>query len=262
MTGVEGPDQTWKLPANIEETLRRIDSAIAADRRASGEVPKFLPRLRATLTQLDAHPVTLDAAHPQPKARHRVTVGGDDLRLAVLNVIAERERIENMLRRLRPILEGDFTALAQRAALTRLNNSGRVMSLSTDCSSGATEERRAMIARQAADATLRDVANGYLRAQCATWPHEDLGDAFRAPVHSRVPTLFISGSLGPRTPLSNAEEVARGFPNGRHPLIDGAAHDDDLLISSPRIGDLIVRFLSGEEIGTQRLHLSRLCFKR
>jgi pimeloyl-ACP methyl ester carboxylesterase len=262
LAGVEGPDQTWKLPANIEETLRRIDSAIAADRRASREVPNFLPRLRATLTQLDAHPVTLDVAHPQTKARHRVTVGGDDLRLAVLNVIAERERIENMLRRLRPILERDFTALAQRAALTRLNNSERVMSLSMDCSSGATEERREMIARQADDATLRDVANGYLRAQCATWPHEDLGDGFRSPVHSRVPTLFISGSFDPRTPPSNAEEVARGFPNGRHLLIEGAAHDDDLLISSPRIGDLIVRFLSGEEIGTQRLHLSRLRFKR
>lgn len=261
LAGVEGPDQTWKLPANIEATLRRIDSAIAADRRASRAVPNFLPRLRATLTQLDANPVTLDVAHPQTKEPYRVTVGGDDLRLAILNVIAERERIENMLRRLKPILEGNFTALAQRAALTRLDNRERVMSLSMDCSSGATEVRRGMIAGQAEHATLRDVANGYLRAQCATWPHEDLGDTFRAPVRSRVPTLFISGSLDPRTPPSNADEVAHGFMNGRHLLIEGGAHDDDLLISSPRIGDLMVRFLSGKEIGTQRLRLARLRFK-
>lgn len=261
LAGVEGPDHTWKLPANLEVIVQRIDSAIAADGRAHSEVPNFLARLRATLATLDAQPATLDVAHPRTKERLRVTIGGDDLRLALLNVMAERERIENMLRRLKPILEGDYTALAQRAALTRLGNEERVMSLSMDCSSGATKDRLEEIARQAPSATLRDVANGYLRAQCATWPHEDLGDGFRAPVHSTVPTLFISGTLDPRTPPSNAEEVARGFPNGRHLLIEGAAHDDDLLISSPRIGDLVLRFLSGERVETQRVRLSELRFK-
>lgn len=261
LAGVEGPDHTWKLPANIDLTLHRIDSAIAADGRAHREVPHFLPRLRATLAQLDANPVTLEVAHHRTEEPLRVTVGGDDLRLAVLNVMAERERIESMLRRLKPILEGDYTTLAQRAALTRLDNEERVMSLSMDCSSGATKERLVTIALQAPHAMLRDVANGYLRAQCATWPHEDLGDAFRAPLHSRVPTLFVSGTLDPRTPPSNAEEVARGFPNAHHLLIEGGAHDDDLLISSPRIGEIIQRFLAGEDIGTERVRLQRLRFK-
>jgi pimeloyl-ACP methyl ester carboxylesterase len=119
-----------------------------------------------------------------------------------------------------------------------------------------------LIDRQAAAAVLRDVANGYLRATCATWPHDDLGDAFRAPVHSAVPTLFISGTLDPRTPPATAEEVARGFSNARHLLIEGGAHDDDLLISSPRIGDLMLRFLSGEDVGAQRIKLAPLRFAR
>jgi pimeloyl-ACP methyl ester carboxylesterase len=261
LAGVEGPDHTWKLPANIDAILQRIDSAIAADARAHRAIPDFLGSLRATLAQLDADPVTLDATHPRTKEQLRVTVGGDDLRRAVLNVIAERERIERMLQRLLPILQGDYTALAQRAALTRLDNDERVMTLSMDCSSGATRERLALIDSQAADAVLRDVANGYLRAQCATWPYDDLGDGFRAPIHSPVPTLFISGTLDPRTPPATAEEVARGFPNGRHLVIEGAAHDDDLLISSPRIGDLMLRFLSGEDVGHQRVRLAPLRFE-
>jgi pimeloyl-ACP methyl ester carboxylesterase len=261
LAGVEGPDHTWKLPANIDAILHRIDSAVAADPRAHRVVPDFLGKLRATLAELDARPVTLDVLHPRTGESLRVTVGGNDLRRAVLNGMAERERIERMLVRLIPILDGDYTALAQRAALTRLANEERVMSLSMDCSSGATSERLDLVARQAEHAILRDAANGYLRAQCATWPHNDLGDGFRASIHSSVPTLFISGTLDPRTPPANAEEVARGFPHGRHLVIEGGAHDDDLLISSPRIGDLMLRFLSGEGIDAQRVRLARLRFR-
>jgi pimeloyl-ACP methyl ester carboxylesterase len=260
LAGVEGPDHTWKLPLNIDAILHRIDTAIAADPRAHRAIPDFLGSLRATLAQLDARPVTLDVTHPRTKKQLRVTVGGDDLRRAVYNVIAERERIEEMLRRLIPIIHGDFTALAQRAALTRLDNEELVMSLSIDCSSGATSDRLDLIDRQTDEAILRDIANGYLRATCGTWPHEDLGDVFRAPIHSLVPTLFISGTLDPRTPPANAEEVARGFPNGRHLLIEGGAHDDDLLISSPRIGDVMLRFLVGEDVDSQRIALAPLRF--
>jgi pimeloyl-ACP methyl ester carboxylesterase len=260
LAGVEGPDHTWKLPANIDAVLHRIDSAIAADARAYRAIPDFLGGLRATLAELDARPVTLHVTHPHRKDRLRVTVGGNDLRRAVLNVIAERERIEGMLRRLVPVLRGDYTPLAQRALLTRLDNDELVMSLSMDCSSGATGARLELIARQAPTAVLRDVANGYLRATCATWPHDDLGDAFRAPISSSVPTLFVSGTLDPRTPPATADEVMRSFPNGRHLLIEGGAHDDDLLISSPRIGDLMLQFLSGEDVGTQRIRLAPLRF--
>lgn len=260
LAGVEGPDDTWKLPANIDAILHRIDSAIAADARAHRAVPDLLGSLRATLAKLDTSPVTANVTHPRTKKPLRVTVGGNDLRRAVFNVIAERERIEGMLRRLIPVLRGDYTALAERAVLTRLDNEELVMSLSTDCSSGATRERLELIDRQAPETVLGDAANGYLRATCSTWPHEDLGDAFRAPIHSTVPTLFVSGTLDPRTPPTTAEEVARGFPNGRHLVIEGGAHDDDLLISSPRIGDLMLRFLSGEDVGTQRIRLPSLRF--
>jgi|SRR5919108_1743381 pimeloyl-ACP methyl ester carboxylesterase len=260
LAGVEGPNHTWKLPLNIDAVLRRVDSAIAADPRAHRAIPDFLRSLRTTLAQLDAHPVTLDVAHPRTQKRLRVTVGGNDLRRAVYNVMGERERIEAMLKRLIPTMQGDYTALAQRAALTRLENEELVMSLSIDCSSGATSPRLDLISRQSEDAILRDVANGYLRATCRTWPHEDLGDSFRAPIQSSVPALFISGTLDPRTPIANAEEVAGGFPNGRHIVIEGGAHDDDLLISSPRIGDLITRFLAGDDVEAQRITLTPLRF--
>jgi pimeloyl-ACP methyl ester carboxylesterase len=79
-------------------------------------------------------------------------------------------------------------------------------------------------------------------------PGLDLGDEFRSPLSSDVPTLFISGTLDGVTPVSNAPEVARGFTSGRHLIIHGAAHDDDLFLSSPLIADRIRAFLNGDAV--------------
>ncbi|HJZ80103.1 MAG TPA: alpha/beta hydrolase [Pyrinomonadaceae bacterium] len=48
----------------------------------------------------------------------------------------------------------------------------------------------------------------------------------RPVAHSDVPALFISGTLDARTPISNAEEYRKGFPNSTHIVIENAVHSD------------------------------------
>ncbi len=48
---------------------------------------------------------------------------------------------------------------------------------------------------------------------CSAVPIEQAGPAFRSPVCSDVPTLFISVTQDGRTPVSNALEVIGGFSN-------------------------------------------------
>lgn len=127
---------------------------------------------------------------------------------------------------------------------------------------GATAERLALIQDQARTAIFSDVANRGLRADCASWPAEDLGDDYRSPVRSDVPVLFISGSLDIRTPPSNAEEVRQGFPNSHHLVIAGGSHDDDLFLSSPPILETMLAFLSGATELAERITLPQLRFKR
>lgn len=67
-----------------------------------------------------------------------------------------------------------------------------------------------------------------------------LDASFRSPLASDVPTLFISGTLDVRTPLSNAEEIQKGFSNSRLVVVEGAAHSDQLLIASPLIGKVML----------------------
>jgi pimeloyl-ACP methyl ester carboxylesterase len=61
-------------------------------------------------------------------------------------------------------------------------------------------------------------------------------------VRSKVPALFISGSLDGRTPISNAEEVRNGFANSAHLILEGASHGDDLFLSSPAILEAVLSF--------------------
>jgi pimeloyl-ACP methyl ester carboxylesterase len=75
-----------------------------------------------------------------------------------------------------------------------------------------------------------------------------------------VPVLFISGTLDVKTPPANAEDILPGFPNGRHLLIDGGSHDDDLFLASPRIADAMVDFLKGGPV-LDRVELKPLRFK-
>jgi pimeloyl-ACP methyl ester carboxylesterase len=66
---------------------------------------------------------------------------------------------------------------------------------------------------------------------------------YRDPVHTDVPSLFISGELDSRTPPRNAEEVRRSFSRSGHLVIQGAGHDNDLFLSTPTILDRIDSFL-------------------
>jgi len=83
------------------------------------------------------------------------------------------------------------------------------------------------------------------------WPR--LGDDLRAPVVSDVPALFVSGTLDGRTPVSNAEEIAAGFANHAHLVIEGASHGGDLFTSVPEIEEAVRRFIRGERVESRRI---------
>lgn len=48
--------------------------------------------------------------------------------------------------------------------------------------------------------------------------------------------------------MSNADEVQVGFPNGLQFVIEGAAHGDDLFVSSPAIKETMVEFMKGNQL--------------
>jgi hypothetical protein len=200
--------------------------------------------------------------HYKPRgAVHTTSTGPQGVRMvAIYSSLGEREDVEGeLLRRGLPVLQGDLTHLGRFALGNRRENRGLVMSLSMDCASGVTPPRKALIQEQAPTALLGN-SNLWLEATCPSWPAADLGDDFRSTLRADVPVLFISGSLDVKTPPENAEEILQGFPNGRHLVIEGGSHDDDLFLSSPQIAEAMLTFLRGGE-PPRRIELKPLRFK-
>ena len=240
LAGVEGPDHTVKLPSNWERAVARLDSMVATDpdaREAYGDFRRLVDR---AIDRVDP-PVTVDLA-----GGRSVAIGRQDVIGWLLGEMSERDDYAAIPPQLHAFLAGGLDAAAAAAAAGRQGRRGLAMSIAVDCASGVSEERWAEVRRQVEASWLGEAALSTTQGICDAFPHTDLGSEFRAPIESDVPVLFISGSIDARTPPANAEEVLEGFPNGRHLVIEGAGHDDDLFLSSPGIREAMLGFLRGE----------------
>jgi prolyl oligopeptidase len=149
--------------------------------------------------------------------------------------------------------KGDISPLARDIFRARRKWLGRVMPYAVLCSSGVSRERWQEIVRQGEDAVLGRWLDFPFPEICPALGVEALGDEVRSPIRSQLPVLMISGTLDMRTPVENAEEVSRGFPNGHHLVVEGAGHGDDLMMASPEIERSIVSFLQGDAVTAERI---------
>lgn len=259
LAGTEGPDHTYKLPSNIQKHLEDLAAVIKADPVVGKEIPDFLGLMKSVFDRLDAHPETVEITDPQTKLKVKVIVNKFVLQYIVANNIGTTvtARFPALFYR---AAKGDFTNPAQVWLSQTRSEIGSAMSYMMDCASGWTAARRERIAREAKGTLLEDIFNFPFPDVCTEWNAPDLGDAFRAPLRSDVPVLFISGTLDARTPISNAEEYRTGFPNSTHIIIEGAVHSDPLFLSSPKIKDGMMEFLRGQPVTTTKITATPLKF--
>src|SRR5262249_25120608 len=115
--------------------------------------------------------------------------------------------------------------------------------LTTDAASGASAARRERIAAEARTARLRDALNFPFPDIDAVWNMPDLGDAFRAPVSSELPTLLVAGTLDGITPVAQSREILAGFSHGRLMTVENGGHSSQL--RAPGLGKAIGEFYAG-----------------
>ena len=259
LAGTEGPDHTYKLPSNIQKHLEDLAAVIKADPEVGKEIPDFLGLMQSVFDRLDAHPETVEITDPETKLKVKVIVNKFVMQYIVANNIGTTvtARFPALFYR---ASKGDFTNPAQVWLSETRSGIGSAMSYMMDCASGWTAARRERIAREAKGTLLEDIFNFPFPDVCTEWNAPDLGDAFRAPLRSDVPALFISGTLDARTPISNAEEYRTGFPNSTHIIIEGAVHSDPLFLSSPKIKEGMMEFLRGQPVTTTKITAAPLKF--
>ncbi len=240
LMGSEGPDDTLKLPLAADTLL--ADLAVVAKKDGFDDVEGSARRVLATLRSQPAH-----ASSPMHDGR-KVTLGEYDAQMAIALMLGRRSLQRMLPLALREAEAGDYGILASIALMLREDlGSFRAMPLAMDVASGVSPQRRSLIQAQARQSLFADALNFPLPELSDKLGLLDLGEAFRAPLHSDVPVLFISGTLDGRTPRSNAQALLPGFSNGRELVIRGASHDNEMWIGNAEIANNIADFLAGRK---------------
>ncbi len=261
LAGVEGPDHTLKLPSGIRRHWQEIAHLCRSDPAVGPRVPDLMGLVETVGARLEQQPVTTKIIDPRTGQPVPVTVGRFDLQLYMATSTGRIDAIRAFPAAVHAMARGDYEALARFALEFRRMPLGSAMSWVMDCASGASEERRARSRQEEAEFPIGGLSDFPFPHVCDSWGNPDLGPAFRVPVRSDVPILFMSGALDGRTPAGNVEEIQTGFPNSTHVVIEDTAHGDHLLLSSPETGAAMVKFLKGEPVSSGRIALPPLRFE-
>jgi pimeloyl-ACP methyl ester carboxylesterase len=257
LAGIEGPDDTDKLPSNYRKHLEIVNQLVKADPVLSKEIPDFTGLVNGVVTRLDKEPATVEAIDPKTKQKVKIVISGFLFRQLLDNLYGT-DTLQYFPYIFYSASKDDY-AIITYLLFDGRSSIGSAMAYMMDCSSGVSRARYRREQRENRDLLFSDINFPFMEI-CEAWGNPDLGTTFRSPIKSRVPVLFISGTLDAKTPISNAEAVKRGFPKGAHLIIDGATHSDPLFLSSPKIKDVMLEFMKAEPLSTTRITLPPLKF--
>jgi pimeloyl-ACP methyl ester carboxylesterase len=97
---------------------------------------------------------------------------------------------------------------------------------SITCSEDVAYLREKDIVTETQGTYLGDYRVRQQQAACRPWPKVSLPKDYRMPVHSSVPTLFVTGDADGGTPLWYNEHVASGFSNRVEVVSRGQGHTE------------------------------------
>lgn len=245
LLGIEGPDQQLKLPLSADALLP--DLAEIAEAQGHADLVGTTGRVLATL-------------RAQPASGHSllrgqtVQIGEFDAQLAVAAALGRRSTQRLLPLALRQAEAGDYDLLAELVLAVRDHLAEfQAMPLVMDVASGQSPARRQRVEAESGRSLFGNALNFPYPAFADGLGLPDLGESFRGPLVSSVPSLFISGTLDGRTPPANVDELTPGFSRATELLVQNASHDDELWLGHPAIAEAIADFLGGRDVQPQRI---------
>jgi pimeloyl-ACP methyl ester carboxylesterase len=260
LIGTEGPDHTNKLPFTSDASLKRLGQLAASAPELQGKIPDLVGILRETLTRLERQPVTVQIMEQRTRKPVEVKVGNSGLQFLIMRDLGDTNDLPIFPAWFYTMHKGDYSILS-RFVERRYNQFGAGVSLMTvvmDASSGTSRPRAAKIREQAKTALLGEMVNFPFPGIDEVVGSPDLGDKYRSPIHTSVPTLFFSGSLDNNTPPFQADEVRRTFRNSTHIVVENAGHES--MVVDTRVQQTIVDYLRGGDVSKTRIALPALKF--
>src|SRR6266545_1913947 len=141
LAGVEGLDSMLKPPREVQQHLVDIALLVQADPNLNKQIPDFLGLMRTVLDHLEKEPVTVEATDPRTKQTVKVTINKYVMQLLTASAIGT-DAIVAFPRLYLAASKGDFSEIAPQWLNLSRSSIGSAMAFMTDCSSGASVERR------------------------------------------------------------------------------------------------------------------------
>ena len=254
LIGVEGPDHTRKLPSSLDTQVRKLSLLAARDPAINQQVPDMYALLRKILAELAERPILVPIELPDGKTVE-IPVGAHGLQMILNWDVGDGNDFPVFPALLATVDQGDSSLLAWfvRKRAGRMSGAVRALYFAMDGASGASPERWARIAREAPEAILGNVANGFFPGSTEALGIQPLPESFRGPIVSEVETLFVTGTLDSNTPPYQAEEVRWGFTRSHHLIVDNAGHED--MLGHPEVGGVLIDFFRGRDVSGRRVAL-------
>ena len=261
LIGTEGPDHTDKLPSTSDALIRRLSALVAKDPELGPKMPDLTGTLKRTLDRLEKEPVTVTITDQRTRKPVDVKIGKIGLQFLIMRDLGDTNDLPIFPLWFYTMDKGDYSIL-KRFVERRYNQYGAgisVMTLVTDISSGVSKARKQQIQKEARTALLGDIVNFPISDMGDVFGNPDLGDAYRSPIKTDVPTLFVSGVLDNNTQPFQADEVRKTFKNSTHIVIDNAGHESMLV--DPQVQQTMVQFLKSEDVSKVKISLPPLKFQ-
>ncbi len=225
LLGVEGLDETFKLPLSLDIHFDKIDGLVQQDSNHQIKIPNLKKLYLKVAEKLENEPVELAIKTPL-KTKRKVKIGKFGLYYFIKRDIGDRSDIADIVEMLYKADNGDY-GLLKKFAEKRFREFLIIpaMTLSMDLSSGASVARIEQIKKEEQESIFGNIINFPLLDLHNKWPSKDLGNQFRSPLKTDLPMLLISGDLDVNTPSHQADSLMQNLANGTHLIIKNAGHE-------------------------------------
>lgn len=252
VASAEGLDQTVKLPAETDAYFARLQAVIDEQPEARATFPDIAGLIRRVHARLEDDPPMLQVPQPDGSTAD-VLLTVDTMQVIASGSISDPGRAARLLQ-LYAAVDGGILEPAADVLARYLRPDEPItfeaMPLAMDVASGISEERLALVEEQARTSLLGLYLN-FPMPQVRGALGLDLGDDFRAPPESDVPTLLLTGTLDGRTYPAEQRAATAGLSNLTHVTVVNAGHN--LFMTSAEVTEVIERFMRGEAVETREI---------
>ena len=255
--GFQNPSQPYFIhPAIYQRKLEQLAELCAKNQYYSEHKLNFLKTMEVVLANLAVNPVQLTIPHPETGEPTSIGISKAQAQYATYFSMGFRDGIEMIPIAFYKAQEGDYTKLAQLILQLPSFPSHQGMAASVVCSEGLPEKYAPIMQAEAKESILEDIPMWMGAGDiCSIWGVTPVNSSFLKPVSSKVPVLFINGTLDPITPIENTFEIIDNFPNARHLILEGGAHYDHFVVTlaTMRYG---LKFLCNHEVNSKTVKVT------